>query len=1262
MTIRRTILVPLAVAAFAAAAPATGAHRAPASGPPSDGSAGGLTFEARVRAQEAIESTAYAHQIGTTKPFAAAVPRALLEDRVRRYLQESAALDERWRTPITAEALRSEWQRIASETRMPERLREIHAALHDDPLLIQECYVRPILADRLARSFYAFDAGLHADERAQAEALRRDLVQGAVDAAADRPGRTVTEARRVAPGGEGRAAADDAAALAGGVASPASVAPDDGAAPPAGPAAQRTLLLDAGQYRRWRSAAPRQVGLIGPVVEERDAFVIRTALQDSIDSARVASFTVPKRSWDDWWSAARAAYRDDGVPAVADASLPLPAPAGPAAQRFDAASTPACASENTWSAGNLAQVPDGRTDVPAVWTGSLMIVWGGYNSVALGDGGRYDPVTDTWTPVSTAGAPAPRWSHVAVWTGREMIVWGGNSLTAYLNTGARYDPTTDTWTPTSTTNAPQGRSFAAAVWTGREMIVWGGRGTSGNDLGTGGRYDPEADAWVATATLGAPTPRELHTAVWTGREMVVWGGSGGGPNPYLGTGGKYDPARDAWSPIATTNAPAPRYFHTATWTGAAMIVWGGYNAGGYLGSGGRYNAAADTWLPTSASGAPLGRQQASAVWDGARVLVWGGYGGSQFGPNFLDTGGLYDPAADAWTPMSTAGAPAARSGHVAVWTGHLMVVWGGGANTGGRYDPALDVWTPTSIGTAPAARASHTAVWTGREMIVWGGGDCCSLNSGGRYDPTAATWTPTSLVGAPSPRSLHSAIWTGQEMVVWGGGAGGAFASLNTGGRYDPIADAWTPTAITGAPAGRYSHTAVWTGREMIVWGGLAAGMLLDSGGRYDPATDTWTTITSAGAPLGRWHHVAVWSGTQMVVFGGNVDSGYDASGGRYDPAADAWHPTSTAGAPAGQDDAAAVWTGTDLVVWGGSQYDDIFTNRGGRYDPLLDRWRPVATSGAPFARAEHTAVWTGSRMLVWGGREAGSKWSTGGLYDPVADAWVATSTAGAPIGRFIHSAVWTGDAMIVWGGLSNTSLGSGGIYIPFSPPDQDGDGWRVCDGDCNDHDAAVHPGAAETCDGVDDNCDGRVDEGFDVGGACIAPVDECHQLVGTNRCLPDGSATTCIGEVTVHDVTPPAFEVHADAAILWPPDHRLVPVHLGWTARDACDAGPVVTLLSVTSNEADGVDGGTSNDISGADVGTADDLVYLRAERSGTGPGRVYRLTYQAVDASGNAATASVTVTVPRSMRSGLGGTRLDSRSGAARPSRVPGAAPAQR
>ena len=118
-------------------------------------------------------------------------------------------------------------------------------------------------------------------------------------------------------------------------------------------------------------------------------------------------------------------------------------------------------------------------------------------------------------------------------------------------------------------------------------------------------------------------------------------------------------------------------------------------------------------------------------------------------------------------------------------------------------------------------------------MIVWGGvGTSGRLNTGGRYNPSTDTWTATSTTNAPEARTEHTAVWTGSEMIVWGGFGTGS-GDLNTGGRYNPSTNTWTATSTTNAPDARDSHTAVWTGSEMIVWGGVNGFGVLNTGGKY---------------------------------------------------------------------------------------------------------------------------------------------------------------------------------------------------------------------------------------------------------------------------------------------------------------------------------------------------------------------------------------------------------------------------------------------
>jgi hypothetical protein len=137
------------------------------------------------------------------------------------------------------------------------------------------------------------------------------------------------------------------------------------------------------------------------------------------------------------------------------------------------------------------------------------------------------------------------------------------------------------------------------------------------------------------------------------------------------------------------------------------------------------------------------------------------------------------------------------------------------------------------------------------------------------------------------------------------------------------------------------------------------------------------------------------------------------------------------------------------------------------------------------------------------------------------------------------------------------------------------------------------------------------------------------------------GNIATCAASVTVQDTQPPTLNVLADPAVLWPPNHELMPVGVSWQTGDVCDpSGVRVELVSVTSSEPDDApgndDGGTSGDIQGADFGTPDSTVLLRAERDGKGPGRVYQLNYRAIDRAGNATPAFGVVTVPHDQGQG--------------------------
>ena len=352
---------------------------------------------------------------------------------------------------------------------------------------------------------------------------------------------------------------------------------------------------------------------------------------------------------------------------------------------------------------------------------------------------------------------------------------------------------------------------------------------------------------------------------------------------------------------------------------------------------------------------------------------------------------------DAWKSTSDISPPTARLNHTAVWTGSEMIVWGGTdglgmLNTGARYNPSnpdATAWTATAdtvMDNAPLARTDHTAVWDSadKEMIVWGGDlSSGSTNSGGLYNPNPLTdaWMPTSappLVLNFLPRSLHTAVWTGTEMIVWGGKT--SIGPMPDGAIYLPGTDSWKAITSNGAPVARFSHTAVWTGTEMIVWGGDPGGLILaNSGGRFRVATNDWRPVSLTGAPSARVGHTAVWTGTEMIIWGGTTD-GVTAlnDGARYNPATDTWHPMQPA--PIARSGHEAIWTRTEMIVWGGDNSD----NSGAAYNPAHDTWRSISIIGeAPSGRTGHTAVWTGSEMIIWGGSDNTGPVSTGARYTP---------------------------------------------------------------------------------------------------------------------------------------------------------------------------------------------------------------------------------------------------------------------------------------
>ena len=326
---------------------------------------------------------------------------------------------------------------------------------------------------------------------------------------------------------------------------------------------------------------------------------------------------------------------------------------------------------------------------------------------------------------------------------------------------------------------------------------------------------------------------------------------------------------------------------------------------------------------------------------------------------------------------------------------------------------------------SPSPRYSHTALWTSQGMMIWGGIPSYSdtkikVTGGGVYRPASNTWRQIPPPNS-EPMSLfhHTSVWSGEEALIFGGHDQIEDAPTDRGMAYNPETEQWRlfqPSPLT--PSAREGHTSVWTGTEMIVWGGESGEDSLNNGSIYEPETDSWRPMNTEGAPSKRGFHTAVWTGEVMIVFGGFSNDNSLGDGGIYHPKQDVWLPfeTDTTDSPSPRIGHSAVWTGKEMLVWGGSNGFGEYLGDGHAYNPKTNSWRTLSALKSPTPRELHSAIWTESSMVVLGGiGENGKAKSTGAIYNPELDKWSPFRVRKGH--RSMHSAVWNGEKILVFGG-----------------------------------------------------------------------------------------------------------------------------------------------------------------------------------------------------------------------------------------------------
>lgn len=285
--------------------------------------------------------------------------------------------------------------------------------------------------------------------------------------------------------------------------------------------------------------------------------------------------------------------------------------------------------------------------------------------------------------------------------------------------------------------------------------------------------------------------------------------------------------------------------------------------------------------------------------------------------------------------------------------------------------------TTTSSGVAPQSTTTSATTPT------------TSPSTTSTIAPTTTTTLPLESepigLGPLSPRGGHSVVWTGDEMVVWGGEADELGSELfSDGAAFDPETREWRLIAQSPLNPRRY-HVAAWTGEEMLIVGGLGG---LDAAA-YDPTTDTWRPIATppidvrGPAGVGPEGYVgAAWTGQELVVWLVQTDES-----AVYDPDTDSW--TMLPATEMRVDNGALRWDGEHVYAFGTNVFnppnnDEMSTSRlvGGEWERLPDT-EFAATHG--FVALAPLTAWTGDRFLAWG--DSGSDGRTI-AFDPSTGTW----------------------------------------------------------------------------------------------------------------------------------------------------------------------------------------------------------------------------------------------------------------------------------
>ncbi|HUS61544.1 MAG TPA: hypothetical protein VMY34_05055 [Acidimicrobiales bacterium] len=303
---------------------------------------------------------------------------------------------------------------------------------------------------------------------------------------------------------------------------------------------------------------------------------------------------------------------------------------------------------------------------------------------------------------------------------------------------------------------------------------------------------------------------------------------------------------------------APREEMVAVWTGTEMIVWGGRDDEQDFDDGAAFNPKTNEWRPLPA--APIaGRHGAAGVWTGDRVVVWGGveggFGNAEESP--LNDGAVLDPKSSEWRTLPKAPISGGRPQAVFA-SGEVIVAAGISAAT---YVIGEDRWRP--VAAAPLRRISRLVPsGDGRQLLAVATDPDASISGSAVYDPIDGDWTKAA--DPPTPGMLDLVAVDGGAVIVGSGAPGSVLTS-----RWIPDRGAWSPLGTHALP------------ESAVLW--VFAGDIYGFGGKsfvvIDVASGAVTHLTPPDVSSSS--HGMVFTGEEILIWGGAQESGAFLDGGR---------------------------------------------------------------------------------------------------------------------------------------------------------------------------------------------------------------------------------------------------------------------------------------------------------------------------------------------------------------------------------------------